>query len=63
MTQKEIEMLRLLDGIKNEKVCRDHNEKEIELLTTCNGESYIRENELRAKLVQQSKEYSRVVWD
>lgn len=63
-------MLRLLDNIKNEQAYRSKNEKEIEglekrieLLTTCNGESYIRENKAREKLVQQSKEYSRGVWD
>lgn len=70
MTNEEQEMLRLLDNIKNEQAYRSKNEKEIEglekrieLLITCNGESYIRENKAREKLVQQSKEYSRGVWD
>ncbi len=70
MTKEELEMLRLLDNIKNEQAFRSKNDKEIEqiekriqILTTYNGESHIRENEFRTKLVKQSKEYSRGVWD
>lgn len=70
MTGEELEMLKMLDNIKNEQAFRSKNDKEIEqlekriqVLTTYNGESYIRENEFREKLVKKSKEYSRGVWD
>jgi len=69
MTGEELEMLRLLENIKNEQAFRSKNNKEVEelesrvkVLSEYNGESHTREREFRSKLVKQAEQYSKGIW-